>query len=149
MTEAVEAIEQDGETLDDLEQEWSASQAEAEAAANEPTAEEKRKAKEMAENMNDAFLWGVQNFMAPHVDLDQVINRKKGNQAFEPLAEKFGGEVPEWIKPFKPYFAAGVYMGMTIREARRYEAMAVEQLQQQAQQEAGQHGKEPGHAATE
>lgn len=149
MTEAAEAVEHEGETLDDLEQEWQAEQAEAEAAENEPTAEEKRKAKQLAEDMNNGFLWGVQNFLCPHVDLDQVIKREKGNQAFEPLAEKFGGEVPEWIKPFKPYFAAGIYMGMTIREARRYEAMAVEQLKNQAKQEAGQHGKEPGHAATE
>jgi len=147
MTEAAEKIEHEGETLDDLEQEWQAEQAEAEAAENEPTKAEKEKAREMAESMNDSFLWLVQNFQCPHVEIDQFVNREKGVKSFEPLAEKFGGEVPEWIKPFKPYFAAGIYMGMTIREARRYEAMAVEQIKQQAKQEAGQHGEEPGHGA--
>lgn len=148
MTEAAEAIEHEGETLDDLEQEWHQTQADAEAAENEPSPEEEKRARELAERMNAGFLWIVNRTQCPHVNIEEIVDRQKGNEAFEPLAEKWGGEVPAWIQQFSPYIGAGVYMATTIITARQVERQILEEAAKQAK-EAGQHGKEPGHAATE
>ncbi len=149
MTEAAEKIEHEGETLDDLEQEWQAEQAEAEAIENEPTAEERRKAEELAKRMNAGFLWLVNRTQCPHVEIDKIVDRAKGDEAFEPLAEKWGGEVPAWVQQFSPYIGAGVYMATTIITARQVERQILEEAERQQKQarEAGQHGEEPGHGA--
>ena len=149
MTEAAEKIEHEGETLDDLEQEWQAEQAEAEALENEPTAEERRKAEELAKKMNAGFLWLVNRTQCPHVEIDEIVDRAKGDEAFEPLAEKWGGEVPAWVQQFSPYIGAGVYMATTIITARQVERQILEEAERQQKQarEAGQHGEEPGHGA--
>ena len=151
MTEAAEAIEHEGETLDDLEQEWNQTQAEEEAEANQPSPEEEKRARELAERMNAGFLWIVNRTQCPHVEIDKIVKRAKGDEAFEPLAEKWGGEVPAWVQQFSPYIGAGVYMATTIITARQVERQIVEEAERQAKQarEAGQNGEEPGHAATE
>lgn len=151
MAEAAEAIEFNGETLEDLEQEWSQEQAEVEAKENEPTKAEKEKAEKLARKLNSGFLYVVNRTACPHVKVDQVIDREEGDQAFQDLAERWGGEVPEWLARWEPYIAAGVYMGTTIATARQAERQAIEILkaQHQQQQEGGQNGAEPGHATTE
>ena len=145
MNEPVEAVEHEGETLDDLEQEWQSAQAEEEARENEPTPEERRKAEELAERMNAGFLWIVNRTQCPHVDINEIVDAQKGNEAFEPLAEKWGGEVPAWVQQFSPYIGAGVYMATTIITARQVERQILEAAERRQKQEAGQHGEEPGH----
>lgn len=148
MGEVAEAVELDGETLDDLEQEWQKEQAEAYAEENEPSREELERARKLAEKMNAGFLWMVNRTQCPHVDIDQIVEAEKGIEAFEPLAEKWGGEVPAWVQQFSPYIGAGVYMATTIVTARQVERQVLENHKKQ-QQEAGQHGEEPGHQAGE
>lgn len=148
MKEAAEAIEHEGETLDDLEQEWEASQAEAEAEAARPDPDEIERAKKLAERMNAGFLWMVNRTQCPHVSIDEIVDRAKGDEAFEPLAERWGGEVPEWLAQFSPYIGAGVYMATTIVTARQVERQILEAAERQ-QREAGANGEEPGHTATE
>lgn len=149
MTEQAEAVEQyEGETLEDLAQEWDAEQAEAEAEASKPDPDEIEKARALAERMNGGFLWMVNRTQCPHVKIDEIVEREKGDDAFLPLAEKWGGEVPEWLQQFSPYIGAGVYMATTIITARQVERQILEQAEKQAR-EAGQHGEEPGHATTE
>lgn len=146
MSEVAEAIEQEGGDLDELLQEYEAEQAEAEAIENEPTAEERRKAEELAKKMNAGFLWVVNRTQCPHVEIDKIVDRAKGDEAFEPLAEKWGGEVPAWVQQFSPYIGAGVYMATTIITARQVERQILEEAarqKQQANQEAGQHGEKP------
>ena len=149
MSEAAETIDHEGETLDDLEQEWQQTQADTEAAENEPSPEEVKKARELAERMNAGFLWIVNRTQCPHVEIDKIVERAKGDEAFEPLAEKWGGEVPAWVQQFSPYIGAGVYMATTIITARQVERQILEEAERQAKQarEAGQHGEEPGHGA--
>lgn len=150
--EAVEAVEAEGADLDSMLDEWEADQAEAEAEANRPDPEELEKARRLAEKMNSGFLWMVHKTQAPHVDLKQVIDQQEGVEAFTPIAEKWGGEVPAWIVQFQPYIGAGLYIGTAIAQARAAEAQAVEilkerqrqRMQQGAeQQNGGQDGKEP------
>lgn len=144
MTEAAEVIENEVDGLDDMIEQWEDEQAAEEAKANEPTPEDKEKAEKLAKKMNTGFLWIVNRTQCPHVKIDQVIDRDEGDEAFEALAERWGGEVPEWLQRFEPYIAAGVYMGTAVVTARQAEAQAVEILKQrQQQQEAGQHGEEP------
>lgn len=141
----------EGETLADLEAEWQAEQAEQQAEENQPSREEIERARKLAEKMNGGFLWVVNRTQCPHVDIDQIVNREAGNEAFEPLAERWGGEVPAWLQQFEPYIAAGVYMATTIATARQVERQVIEKARakQQQQQEGGQHGSEPGHQPTE
>lgn len=148
MAEVQEAVEHEGETLEDLEQEWQKTQAEEEAAENEPSKEELKKARELAERMNEGFLWIVNRTQCPHIDINETVDKAKGNEAFEPLAEKWGGEVPAWVQQFSPYIGAGVYMATTIVKARQLERQVLEELALR-EREAGLHGKEPGHAETE
>lgn len=149
MTEAAEKIEHEGETLDDLEQEWQAEQAETEATENQPSKEEIERARKLAEKMNDGFLWLVNRTQCPHVNIDQVIEREKGVEAFEPLAERWGGEVPEWLQQFSPYIGAGVYMATTIVTARQVERQVIEAARAKQQQEGGANGEEPADRAPE
>lgn len=137
-------VESEGETLEDLEQEWSATQAEAEYQANQPDPDEVERARKLAEKMNASFLWAVNRTQCPHVAIDELVDREKGNEAFEPLAEKWGGEVPPWLEAMQPYIAAGVYMGTTIITARQAEAAVIEQAERRHQQEQGaRDGEEP------
>ena len=147
MTEAAEASHHEGETLDDLEQEWQAEKADAEAEENRLNPEEQEQARKLAEKMNAGFLWMVNRTQCPHVNIDEIVERSKGDEAFEPLAEKWGGEVPEWVQQFSPYIGAAIYMGTTIVTARQVERQILEAAERQQQQEAGQHGEEPGHGA--
>lgn len=149
MSEAAEAIQHEGETLDDLEQEWQAEQAESEAEENRLDPEEQEKARKLAEKMNAGFLWIVNRTQCPHVNIEEIVERAKGDEAFEPLAERWGGEVPEWVQQFSPYIGAGVYMATTIVTARQVERQILEEAERQQKQarEAGQHGEEPGHGA--
>lgn len=135
MTEAVQNENHDLEEpgLDDLINEWEDDQAEAEAEANKATPEDLEKARKLAEKMNGGFLWMVNRTQCPHVQLDQVIDREQGDEAFLPLAEKFGGEVPPWLAQFEPYIAAGIYMGSVIITARAAEGQALELIEQQKQ----------------
>lgn len=148
MNEAEGVDQHEGETLDDLEQEWQQTQAETEAAENEPTAEETEKARKLAEKMNTGFLWMVNRTQCPHVNIDEIVEADKGVEAFEPLAEKWGGEVPEWVQQFSPYIGAGVYMATTIITARQVERQVLEAHEKQ-KQEAANNGEEPGHTAAE
>lgn len=145
MSNAEETLDQtEGETLDDLEQEWQAEQAEAETEASRVTPEEAEKARKLAEQMNSSFLWIVNRTQCPHVDIDQIVEREKGVDAFEPLAEKWGGEVPEWLLQFQPYIGAGVYMATTIVTARQIERQVLEAAAAEKQkQEGGNDGQEP------
>lgn len=149
MNEAAEVIETEGETLDDLAAEWQAEQAEAEAAENQPTREEIERARKLAEKMNEGFLWVVNRTQCPHVDIDQIVDRQKGADAFEPLAERWGGEVPEWLQQFSPYIGAGVYMATTIVTARQVERQVIEQAKAAQNQEAGKHGEESANGTAE
>lgn len=155
MSEAAEAIENEGETLDDLEQEWQAEQAEAEAEANKPDPKEQERARELAKKINGGFLKVVKHTQCPHVDIDQLIDREKGDTAFIPLAEKYGGEMPPWavaiMKKYEAEIAAGAYMASTIYHARKAEREVVEYLkkQKQQQQEGGANGEEPADRAPE
>lgn len=133
--------EYEGETLDDLRDELDQEEAEAAAQAEKPSAEDEAKARAFAEEMNNAFLWIVNRTQCPHIDIDQVVNREKGVDSLEPLAAQWGGEIPAWLKPFRPYLAAGVYMGATIVTARQAERQALEILKQQ---QGGEHGQESG-----
>ena len=152
MTDAAEMIDEfDGETLDDLEQEWREQQAEAEAKESQPSKEDVERARALAEKMNDGFLWLVNRTQCPHVAIDEIVDRKKGVEAFEPLAERWGGEVPEWLQQFSPYIGAGVYMATTIITARQVERQVIEQARakKQQSQEGGQHGEEPANGTAE
>jgi len=133
MTEAVavQHKDQSGPGLDDFIQEWEDDQAEAEAEANKVSPEDKEKVRAMAAKMDDGFLWLVTRTQCPHVQLDQMVDREKGREAFMPLAEKFGGEVPPWMIQFEPYIAAGMYMGGVIMTARKAEAQALAQIEAQ------------------
>ncbi|MDX1801578.1 MAG: hypothetical protein R3303_11655 [Marinobacter sp.] len=145
MLETVEAIEHEGETLDDLEQEWQQAQAEQEEEARRPDPEEQERAREFAKKINGGFLKAVKFFRCPHVDIDSLIDREKGDKAFIPLAEKYGGEMPPWMaalmKKYEAEFSAGAYMASTIYHAGKAEAEVVEYLRQQQQQEGAQHGE--------
>lgn len=145
MSEAAEAMDTtDGQDVDSLISEWEAEEGQAEAEANRLSPEEERKVREMAEKLNGGFLFLVKKTQCPHVDLDAVIDREKGDQAMMPLAEKFGGEVPDWIRPFIPYFEAGIYMGTTIATAREAERQVLEHLarEQQKQEQGARHGEQ-------
>jgi len=140
----------EGETLDDLASEWEAEQAEAEAAENQPSKEDIEKARKLAEKMNAGFLWIVNRTQCPHVDISKIVEEEQGVDAFEPLAERWGGEVPEWLQQFIPYIGAGVYMATTIVTARQVERQVIEQAKaNQQQQEGAQHGEEPATGTTE
>lgn len=133
----------EGETLDELEQEWQEQKADQEAEANQPDPEETQRAEALAEKINASFLWIVNRTQCPHVNIDEIVNREQGNEAFVPLAEKWGGEVPPWMEALQPYLAAGVYMGTTIVTARQVERQIMEQAErQQAEQEEAEHGQE-------
>lgn len=152
MTEAAESIEFEGESLDDLEQEWKQEQADTEAEENQPSREEIERARQLAEKMNAGFLWMVNRTQCPHVEISKIVDEQKGVEAFEPLAERWGGEVPEWLQQFSPYIGAGIYMATTIVTARQVEAQiladqAIKKAQQQ--QEGAASGEEPGHTATQ
>lgn len=152
MSEAAESIEFEGESLDDLEQEWKQEQADTEAEENQPSREEIERARKLAEKMNAGFLWMVNRTQCPHVDINKIVDQQKGVEAFEPLAERWGGEVPEWLQQFSPYIGAGIYMATTIVTARQVEAQiladqAIKKAQQQ--QEGAASGEEPGHTATQ
>lgn len=142
MTEAAETLDQlDGETLDDLEQEWQAEQSEAAAAEDQPSPDDIEAARRLAEKMNDGFLWVVNRTQCPHVQIDQIVDRQKGVDAFEPLAERWGGEVPEWVQQFMPYIGAGVYMATTIVTARQVERQITEAAEKQQDSEGGTDGE--------
>lgn len=145
MTETAATIEQhqDGPGLDEMYSEWQAEQAEAEELENQPDPSEVERAKALAEKMNGGFLWIVNRTQCPHVRIDQLIDPEQGAEAFQPLAERFGGEVPPWLEQFQPYIAAGVYMGQVIITARQAEAQALELIEKQKQQ-GGADGQEPG-----
>lgn len=145
MNEAAETMEQtDGQDVDSLISEWEAEESLAEEQAQELDPKEREKVEALARKMNGGFLWVVKRTQAPHVDIDAVIDREKGDQAMIPLAEKFGGEIPEWIKPLMPYVEAGVYMGTTIATAREAERQVLEHLarEQQKQEQGAQHGEQ-------
>ncbi|MFL1484904.1 hypothetical protein [Marinobacter sp. LN3S78] len=154
MTDDVVEEQQEGAGLDDMIQEYEAEQAEAEAEAKQPDPEEQERARKLAEKMNNGFLWAVRATQCPHVEIDKVVDREAGNEAFVPLAERWGGEVPEWIQAlldqYQPYIAAGWYMGSAIYKARQAEAEVLAYLeaqrrkaqQHQQQQEPG-NGTEP------
>jgi hypothetical protein len=137
MAEKVDFIEHEGETLADLESEWQSGQEQAEALENQPTPDEAAAAAALAARINGGFLWLVNRTQCPHVDIDELVNREKGNEAFLPLAEKWGGEVPPWLAVLEPYIAAGVYMGTTIVTAKQVEAQIVAQAKAAAESEAG------------
>jgi hypothetical protein len=143
----MEAVEHEGETLADLEQEWQETQAEAEDLENQPSKAEQQQAEALAARINTGFLWLVNRTQCPHVHIDDIVNREAGNDAFLPLAEKWGGEVPPWMAALEPYIAAGVYMGSTIVTAKQVEAQVIEDARQaqKAQQESGGDGEEPKH----
>lgn len=151
MTEAVQTESQTLEEpgLDDLINEWEDDQAEAEAEANKATPEDLEKARKLAEKINGGFLWAVNKTQSPSVDLckltDQegnpLIDQEKGTEAFLPLAEKFGGEVPPWLAQFEPYIKAGMYMGGVIITARQVEAQVAAQLARQESMKGGQDGE--------
>jgi hypothetical protein len=145
MSEMAEAVE--GETLDDLATEWQAEQAEADKLENQPDAEELEQARKLAERMNAGFLWVVNRTQCPHVNIHEIIEADAGVEAFEPLAERWGGEVPEWVQQFSPYIGAGVYMATTIVTARQVERQILDAHEKQ--QEGAASGEEPEHAATE
>jgi len=133
----------EGETLDDLAQEWEAEQADQEAEANQPDPEETRRAEALAKQINGSFLWIVNRTQCPHVNIEEIVKREQGDEAFLPLAEKWGGEVPPWMEALQPYLAAGVYMGTTIVTARQVERQILEQAERQkAEQEETEHGQE-------
>jgi hypothetical protein len=142
MAEVAEVVEQEEDGLDDLVQEWESEKADAEAEASRPSAEEERRAKELAERMNAGFLWIVNRTQCPHVDIEEIVDREKGNEAFEPLAEKWGGEVPAWVQQFSPYIGAGVYMATTIVTARQIERQMVEEAERKEKAQGGQDGGE-------
>lgn len=146
MTDTAEQYEeQDGPGLDAMLAEWEDEVAATEAADAQPTKDEIERARKLAEKMNSGFLWIVNRTQCPHVKIDQVIDREEGDEAFQALAERWGGEVPEWMQRFEPYVAAGLYMGTAIVTARQAEAQAVEILKQQAiqQQQGGADGQKP------
>lgn len=148
MSEAVaEAVQQEGPSLDDYLAEHEAETAAAEAEADKLDPAEIEKARKLAEKMNAGFLWIVNRTQCPHVKIDQVIDRDEGDEAFQALAERWGGEVPAWLQRFEPYVAAGVYMGTAIVTARQAEAQAVEILKARQQQQAqgGDGGQESQH----
>lgn len=137
----------EGETLDELESEWQAEQASQEAEANQPDPEEIRQAEELAKRINGGFLWIVNRTQCPHVDINEIVDRAQGDEAFLPLAEKWGGEVPEWLQALQPYIAAGVYMGSTIITARQIERQIIEEAERQRkqQEEGATNGEESQH----
>lgn len=146
---AVPVEEQEGAGLDDMIQEWEQQEAEAEAEASKLDPEQQERARKLAEKINGGFLKVVKYTQAPHVELEQIIDREKGNEAFLPLAEEFGGEVPPWLaamlEKYDPYIKAGWYMGTTIYAARKAEAQVVEYLEkkQRQQQQGAVDGQEP------
>lgn len=141
MAEVAEAVEHEGETLDDLDMEWQKEQAEAEAETEKLSAGEKEAVERLAKKMNAGFLWIVNRTQCPHVNIEEIVERAKGDEAFEPLAEKWGGEVPAWVQQFSPYIGAGVYMATTIVTARQVERQIVEEAEKK-RKEAGHNGEE-------
>jgi hypothetical protein len=125
------APESEGVTLDDLENEWQAEQKTAEDLASAPDAAEKAEAEALAARINAGFLWMVNRTQCPHIEIENVVDRAKGDEAFLPLAEKWGGEVPEWLMALQPYIGAGVYMGTTIITARQIERQIIEEAERQ------------------
>ncbi|NIB44720.1 hypothetical protein HBA55_34390 [Pseudomaricurvus alkylphenolicus] len=140
--------------LDDLIQQEDAAeiqeqrdQEEAQAKAAQPSEMELERAKRLAEQMNGAFLFGVDKMICPSVDFLQVVDPEVGNEKLLPLALAMGGEVPAWIRAlldqYQPYIAAGLYMGTTIFTARKLEMVAREQAERrekQRKQEGQNHG---------
>jgi hypothetical protein len=142
LTEQVDVVENEGETLADLESEWQSTQAEAEELESQPTADEVARAAALAARINSGFLWLVNRTQCPHVSIDEIVDRKAGNEAFLPLAEKWGGEVPPWLAALEPYIAAGVYMGTTIVTAKQVEAQILAQAEKAAKETQGAEGGE-------
>jgi len=140
LTEQVDVVE--NETLADLESEWQSTQADNEALENQPTADEVAQAAALAARINSGFLWLVNRTQCPHVAIDEIVDRKAGNEAFLPLAEKWGGEVPPWLAALEPYIAAGVYMGTTIVTAKQVEAQIIAQAEKAAKESQGAAGGE-------
>jgi len=140
LTEQVDVVE--NETLADLESEWQSTQADNEALENQPTADEVAQAAALAARINSGFLWLVNRTQCPHVAIDEIVDRKAGNEAFLPLAEKWGGEVPPWLAALEPYIAAGVYMGTTIVTAKQVEAQIIAQAEKAAKESQGGAGGE-------
>lgn len=134
MTEALHDVETEGESLAELLEEYEHEQAEEAAEAARPDPADLERARKLAEKMNGGFLWVVNRTQCPHVKIDEVVDRKQGDEAFIPLAEKWGGEVPPWLAVLEPYIAAGVYMGTTIASARQAEALVIEDARRRAQQ---------------
>lgn len=140
--ELVEDIEAEGESLDDLQQEWQNENDKARAIEDQPSDEEKKRAAVLAARINGGFLFLVSRTQCPHVDISELVDREQGDSAFLPLAEKWGGEVPPWFAAFEPYIAAGIYMGTTIVTARQVEAQVIEQA---ASGKGGGNGEESEH----
>ena len=147
--EAVAHQEPDTEDLDEL-----IDQAQAEEQAEQDAAEalseaEKERARELARKINDGFLWVVDRTQCPSASIDELTDREQGVEALTPLAEEWGGEIPDWLRAlldkYDPYIKAGWYMGMTIYTARAVERQIQEQAEKQRQQEGAPNGGQPEH----
>ncbi|WP_250655047.1 hypothetical protein [Alkalimarinus coralli] len=121
--DAVEENEEFG--LDDLIEAESVEAANQAQAENEPSVDELERARAFAEKLNGGFLWGVDRFVCPSANIDELIDREAGTEALTPLALEMGGTMPPWLaealKKYDPYIKAGTYMGVTIWTAQQIE----------------------------
>ena len=148
MSNAAEKVEQDeGAGLDAMLDNFQEEEAEQERQENMPDPKDIEKARKLAARMNKGFLYGVNRFQCPHVDIDELVDRKEGDEAFYGLAEKWKGEPPAWVEGIMPYVHLGIYMGVTISVARKAETAVVEEAKQRylaQQREQGSQGAADG-----
>ncbi|MFP3343525.1 hypothetical protein R0J87_13550 [Halomonas sp. SIMBA_159] len=69
-------------------------------------------------------------------------SRAQGEAAMMPVAQDFAGELPEWLKPYVHYLAAGLWMGGVMVGA--YKAKREEEAEQEKQAKAKQKESEGG-----
>lgn len=114
--------------IQDAEQDEINQQRAEEAAAHEaaqPSDFELEKARMFAKQMNTVFLFAVDKAVCPSVSIHEHVEREDGEEAFLPLAQAMGGEIPPWLArllaDYAPYIGAGMYMGTTVFMARKLE----------------------------
>lgn len=144
-TEVISDIEENEEFgLDDLIEAEGVEAANQAKAENEPGIDELEKARLFAEKLNSGFLWGVDRFVCPSANINELIDRDAGTEALTPLALEMGGTMPAWLaealKKYDPYIKAGTYMGVTIWTANQIE----KQMQAENEQKQPEHPADNG-----
>ena len=101
-------------------------------------AQKLEQARAKAEWINFYFIEGVDRFVAPSVDVRDLVDTDQGIEKLTPLAMEMG-DPPEWVlklhKEYAPYIKAGLYMGSTVFMAMRAERAVQAAIAEQAKAE--------------